>query len=43
MLMRQWDATLNNDQPISHVLPLEERSNVRIATGAGYASYRRAA
>ena len=38
MLMRQWEATLNHDQPISHVLPPEELSNVRIATGVGDAS-----
>ena len=35
MLIRQWEATLNHDQPISDVLPLEELSNMRIATGAG--------
>ncbi len=34
MLIRQWEATLNDDQSISDVLPFEDLRNMRIATGA---------
>jgi hypothetical protein len=41
MLMRQRDAPINHDQPVSHALPLEKPSYVLVATGAARSSCRR--